>query len=196
MRDVSVRVRTLGRKRGAAILSIGAVFFDRKTGKTGSDFYQEISIASALNGSVLDHEPMKWWADHSVECKALLQRQNTPALKLDLATTLDRFTGWMRNAAAGVPIAWAYGNNDLAILEEAYMTGAVGLSEPWHYTNVRSVLTLQDAAVTARPGFKLRTQPTRVADTALQSAKYQAAIICDLFAALAGKPVASEDDEL
>ncbi len=203
MRDASIKIRTLGRKSGAAILSIGAVFFDRKTGKMGSEFYQEIGIKSALVGSALALEEMKWWSEHSDECKRLIECGSTT--KTSLATALDHMATWMRAQAAGVPVIWTYGAGEVAILEEAYKIGAVGLTEPWHYSNVRSVLTLVDVLSVAAPKYipHIAATSPNSTDTALDAAKKQATLI---YRCLVGvmpntrAPVkattADEDDEL
>ena len=44
MNDVMVDLETLSTKPNAAIVSIGAVFFDPKTGELGDTYYQVIDI--------------------------------------------------------------------------------------------------------------------------------------------------------
>jgi hypothetical protein len=192
IRDCAIRIRTLGRKPGAAILSIGAVFFDRRTGKLGSDFYKEIGVLSAIRGSALDSVPLDWWKEHSDEAAALIERSKD---KVPLATALENLCSWMRNASAGVPIVWTFGVNDITVLEEAFVIGAVGLSEPWHYSNIRSYLTLHDATYMAVPkvSLKMRTTPNA---NALDSAKDTAGMVVECFNALRKLPAMVEDDEL
>ena len=60
--DVMIDIETLGTDPGSVILSIGAVEFDLKTGKTGEEFYQWIDLESSSNkGFSVSAGTIKWW---------------------------------------------------------------------------------------------------------------------------------------
>lgn len=47
MKNIMLDLETMGNGSKAAIVSIGAVFFNPLTGETGSEFYQVVSINSS-----------------------------------------------------------------------------------------------------------------------------------------------------
>ena len=51
--DWSIDLETLDNKYSSAILSIGAVQFDRESGELGCRFYQEINVDSAVKSGTV-----------------------------------------------------------------------------------------------------------------------------------------------
>jgi hypothetical protein len=91
--------------------------------------------------------------------------------KLSLATTLLNFTTFCRSVGAGVPRAWGNGATaDITWIEYALAMGSVGLGAPWHFTNIRDMRTIIDAA-----DLDLRDiPPVGTAHNALDDAIFQA----------------------
>lgn len=192
--DVAIDCETLGTRWDAPILSIGAVAFDRKTGKLGQEFYQEIDFASACKSGRVDGNTVAWWMSQNSQARQIFHSQNS---KFALATALQSFTSWGR-ALPGQIQPWGNGiMADIAWLEHAYDVGTVGLREPWHFRNVRDMRTIVDIYWHVR-----KTDPWKQVDTsgvahnALDDARNQARVIAHCFMALAlGAQPEPEEDE-
>lgn len=167
-RDISIDIETLGTRFDAPVIAIGAVVFDRLTGNTGAEFYQEIDLDSAIRAGRVDGSTLSWWMTQSATARGVFPVKKD---KGSLATVLCNFADFCRSISGGVPIVWGNGATfDITILEHAFAVGSVGLSAPWHYTNVRDMRTLVDVS-----GLALGAVPSvGVAHNALDDAKYQA----------------------
>ncbi len=217
--DWAIDLETLGRKRGAAILSIGCVQFDRHTGRLGAEFYAEIDLPSTLKCGDVEPATLAWWVNkHPVVFGKLID----PSVnKAGLATTLDTLSKFIRNASAGIPVVkgslgpgtphvWGNGATfDISILEEAFAVGGYGLTVPWHFMHIRDLRTLLDAARHVSPNYESIVPNIGTAHDALDDAKYQALVACEAFHVLKSKKftlpksltatkveVDQEDDEL
>lgn len=146
MKDhVSIDLETLGTRFTAAVLAIGAVQFDPSTGAIGQTFYREIDLASAIKSGTISAQTLQWWMTHPNAKEARERLFKNKEEKVSLATALDALATWIRGL--GSPCVWGNGATfDISILEHAYLKGAVGLSEPWHYTNIRDMRTIVDVA--------------------------------------------------
>ena len=60
MHHVMLDLETLGTSSNAAIIVVGAIFFDPKTGKTGVPFYQIVKGPQDNNG-IIDADTVLWW---------------------------------------------------------------------------------------------------------------------------------------
>ncbi|AFB84057.1 exonuclease [Hafnia phage Enc34] len=62
MKHVMLDLETMGKGNNAAVVAIGAVFFDTISGKTGAEFERYISLESAMqSGGVVDASTVIWW---------------------------------------------------------------------------------------------------------------------------------------
>ena len=62
MKGVMVDLKTVGRRAGCGILSIGAVAFDAATGQLGPEFYVVVKLDSRKKHSLHnDPETLTWW---------------------------------------------------------------------------------------------------------------------------------------
>lgn len=197
MQDISVDIEALGTAYNAPILSIGAVLFDRQTGKLGTTFYQEITIASSVKAGLLDGATLAWWlspARRSVAERMFADDNPDNPRKMHLASALQNFCTWVRSAGEGP--CRVYGNGatfDITIIEHAIHMGSVGLSAPWHYTNVRDLRTLVDAAESIAGFDKASVPKVGTAHNALDDAIYQANLTHACWAALGGgKPLGAK----
>ena len=141
LNDISFDCESLGVDTDAPIISIGAVAFDRTTGKLGQTFYKEIGIDSAIKAGRVRADTLRWWINQSPQARVLLSKPDSE--KPSLATVLLEFTTWARGVGKGVPRVWAKGPaEDVAWLRTALRNGSHGLAEPWGYNNVRDVRTI------------------------------------------------------
>lgn len=182
--DFSVDAETLSQKYDAPIIAIGAVHFNRVTGKLGQTFYQEITIDSALKAGRPSGECLQWWFGQSAKARQVFVEKAEG--KFSLATVLMNFSTWCRSTAVGgAPRVWAKGpSNDVTWIERAMEVGGHGLTVPWHYRNIRDVRTILELAEEIA-GFDVSKVPNvGTAHNALDDAVYQANVICAARAAL------------
>jgi len=183
LNDISFDCESLGTDTDAPIIAIGAVAFDRTTGKLGQTFYKEIGIDSAIKAGRVRADTLRWWINQSPQARMLLSKPDSE--KPSLATVLLEFTTWARGVGKGVPRVWAKGPaEDVAWLRTALRNGSYGLSEPWNYNNVRDVRTILELAEELA-GFDQRSVgDVGVAHNALDDAIYQANCVSAAYAAL------------
>ena len=132
--DAMIDIETLGKKPGAAVLSIGAVMFG--AAGLGATFYTPVQLQSCVDvGLAIDPETVAWWMKQSDEARQAAFRADAPALQV----VLQRFTDWFVAQKARYP--WCHGATfDVPILDAAYE--ACGLLAPWKFYDVRDTRTL------------------------------------------------------
>ncbi|MCI2229561.1 3'-5' exoribonuclease [Polaribacter sp. MSW13] len=138
MTDLMIDIETLGTKPGSVILSIAAVEFDLKTGKTGSIFYQDIDLDSCVKqGLSIDVSTVLWWLEQPKEI------QNTIIIghRNQLKNVLRRFGMWISdNTPKDVKIWGNSARFDLGLLEAAY--DSCNMRLPWNHYNECDVRTI------------------------------------------------------
>lgn len=197
MTDISIDCETLGVKYDAPVLSIGAIQFNRTTGRFGKEFYVEINMRSAVKGAErgIDPETIYWWINQNRSVAAGLFDDSdvARARKKVMSQALFDLCDFVR-ATPGA-LVWSNGPaQDVTWLEHAYDTQAIGLSPPWTLRNVRDLRTLRDIA--ALRGFDYHTIPFKgTQHNALDDAKHQAHVVIDCLAAIVGKTSTYEDPD-
>lgn len=179
MKDVMLDLETLGTRPGSVIISIGAVFFDPRSGELGKEFHEVIDADSSLYyGFTSDPETIEWWEKQSDEAKATynLALRRDDDLGESIATSLTNFTSWLgeENQLKNVRV-WGNGAAfDNALLSAAYHR--LGLNVPWRFTNDRCFRTLK--SLFGANGV----EPTNrgVKHNALEDAKHQARWACEI----------------
>ena len=142
--DWSIDLETLDNKYSSAILSIGAVQFDRESGELGCRFYQEINIDSAVKSGTISGSTLEWWMGQGAEAREVFKPGRE---KMTLANALHELATLMRAKGGGAPRPWGNGASfDITILEHAYDKGCIGLVPPWQYFNIRDMRTTMDDA--------------------------------------------------
>lgn len=209
LNDFSIDLETLGVDFDAPVIAIGAVAFDRTTGKTGPTFYEEVQLTSAIKTGRVDGATIAWWINQSPRAKMIFARPDSE--KKALSNVLYDFMSWLRTVGKGTPQVWAKGPaEDITWLKHALVHGSVGLYPAWGHSNVYDLRTIillaQELA-----GFEQTSVPqVGTAHNALDDAIYQAHVVCaayksldskGLFAKKPGKTVktvsaAPADDEL
>lgn len=157
--DVMIDIETLGNRPYSLILSIAALEFNRRTGKTGREFYCIIDLASCKKYDFkIDPETVLWWLGQSVEARGEFTG-NKP--KADIKTALDQFYRFISKLDKNVNV-WANSPSfDCARIREAYaLTGSD--KTPWTYRQERDYRT-----IAAEHLEKLPKNKSRVAHNAL-----------------------------
>lgn len=136
--NAMIDIETLGKKPGAAVLSIGAVMFG--AAGLGETFYAPVLLQSCIDvGLTIDPETVAWWMKQSDEARAAAFVADAAPLKVVLMC----FTEWFVAQKARYP--WCHGATfDVPILDAAYE--ACGLQAPWKFYDVRDTRTLYDLA--------------------------------------------------
>lgn len=174
--DISVDLETLGKTPGHVILSIGAVFFDHKTGELGPHFYTVISKSSSIGyGLKVDPGTVDWWSKQSAQAQEVLTEATDPnALSLPLA--LAYFTKWIKDNCNHERVkVWGNGSDfDNSFLQVAYEHAK--LSVPWAFWHNRCMRTVKDSTTF---GYYDVLSPVRegVHHNALDDAVHQARVI-------------------
>ncbi|WP_052246162.1 exonuclease [Leclercia adecarboxylata] len=142
-----VDLETMGKKPGAPIVSIGAVFFDPSSGKTGAEFYQVINLESSMSfGARPDASTILWWLKQSPEARSAIVVDDTVGLLEALEQFLDFIA---ENAANGSRTVQLWGNGssfDCSLLEAAFELADTPFPIPhWNYRDVRTVVELGKA---------------------------------------------------
>lgn len=174
-----VDIESMGKKPGAPIVSIGAVFFDPASGQTGPEFYKVISLESAMEwGGVPDASTILFWLKATPEARSEIIMDH--AIPLDDA--LLQFKDFIaENAANGKDTVQVWGNGatfDNALLEDSY--ARTGISCPWKYWNNRDVRTIVElgkaVGYTPRHEIPFEGEPHKAISDARHQVKYVSAI--------------------
>lgn len=142
-----VDLETMGKKPGAPIVSIGAVFFDPSSGKTGAEFYQVINLESSMSfGAKPDASTILWWLKQSPEARSAIVVDDTVGLLEALELFLDFIAENAANGSKNVQL-WGNGSSfDCSLLEAAFELADTPFPIPhWNYRDVRTVVELGKA---------------------------------------------------
>lgn len=144
MNDFMLDIETLGTRPGCAVLSIGAVTFDRKTGEIDRSYHRIIDPASCEeSGLRIEAGTASWWMMQSDEArKAIFDASEFEVFSLK--ETAREFIEWCAEEPASMACQWwAQGATfDFPILTEAMR--AVEWPVPWLYWNCRDTRTAYD----------------------------------------------------
>jgi hypothetical protein len=135
MNDVMIDIETPGTKPGSAILTIGAVKFDRD-GTVGDKFYARIG-AQALMYGTSSVDTLKWWKTQPQA--AYDEAWNGTENPFEVA---QRFTAWLKQNSKNI-IPWGNGSVFDMVLLEAWFD-KMGVVCPWKFWDIRDVRTVAD----------------------------------------------------
>ena len=142
MTDFSVMhdIETLSKRKNAAILSIGAVKFNKEI---LDEFYVNIDPRSCKeHGLAIDLDTIEWWKQQKPEAWQALKTN-----RVSLEEALDAYTKWY-----GPKSVWTFGNGaefDNVIIENAYY--AIGKEKPWKFWDsmcYRTIVNLTNSRLT------------------------------------------------
>lgn len=169
---VMVDIETMGTSPQAAVLSIGACFFDlgAEPGEVVSTFAANISLESNHRaGRLLDPGTVLWWLSQSKEAQNAFLEGPHEALR----AALTRFSAWCQGLTPVPHRAWAKDPDfDVVILRSAFEQENIVF--PFKYFMSRSVRTILDLAF----GDEIPAPPNPgVAHSAIDDAIKQAALV-------------------
>lgn len=182
MNHVMLDLETMGQGNNAAIVAIGAVFFEPTTGEIGASFYQTIDLESAAKYGEIDPSTVLWWLKQSDEARDEITRLDT----YSLPDALAEFTQWIEQIESfKARIVWGNGSSfDNVIIENAFK--AVRYRKPWAFWNDRDVRTVVELGRTLKgldPKKDMSFEGT--AHNALDDAIHQAKYVSAIYKALA-----------
>ena len=160
MKHVMIDIETMGSQSQSAIVSIGAVRFDLKTGEIGERFYVNVDLQSCIDaGLIINSDTLMWWLNQNEEARKKITEKG-----FHLNNALVTLSGFITKDDE------VWGNSarfDLGILSDAY--NAVKLPIPWDFRKERCVRTL----VAFAPEVKAAEVNTGVAHDALADCIFQ-----------------------
>jgi len=179
MTHVMVDLETMGNNPEAPIIAIGAVFFDPGTGKTGPEFYQIVSLESAMDfGAKPDAATIIWWMKQSAEARAAI----TGGDAISLMDAIDKFDEFVHdNSTNGIKSVQLWGNGssfDNVILRRAYEQVGAELCIPfWNDRDVRTIVELgKTIGMNPRYEIPFEGDMHNASDDARHQVKYVSAI--------------------
>lgn len=138
MTDLSVDIEAFGTSPGAAVVGIGACFFDASTGEIGEKFYRAINLATCINaGMHMEPGAVMWWLGQTEEARN--------AIRFNTVTVRDAFTDFRafieQECSVNDVRPWTRGPGfDGTLLAAAHRL--LGMELPWRYWNERCHRTL------------------------------------------------------
>jgi len=167
MKHLMIDLETMGTKSNAAIVSIGAVFFEEGKG-LGEEFYARINLQSAVDyGGIIDPSTIIWWLQQSEEARKEIY---SPEETYSIQGALELFSNYAgQYRESKLECVWGNGADfDNIILGSAYER--IGQKKPWSYAQNRCYRTLKDLF----RGPIIWDKREGVHHNALDDAKYQA----------------------
>lgn len=179
MLDVMVDLETWGTRPGAALRSLGAVFFDPETGQLGDEFYCNISDASCKKLKMhKDPGTVEWWGQPD---KALANKQLAEGQE-PIIDVITKFSSFWKNGRG--KFFWSQGANfDEPLLAWAYH--AAGIAQPWKFYEAQDTRTVY--RVSGFSPFSVKRQGTY--HNALDDSKHQVVCVSMSHKKLRGKLV-------
>lgn len=174
--DVMIDLETMSTRADAAIVSIGACWFNAESGDVGEPLRLQVDLTSSRQyGAHIDGETVRWWLRQSDAARAAISGDGG----LQLPMALQQLTLYLQSVADvdhlrlwGDPATF-----DLPIVGCAY--DMCGLQRPWRYWNGRCLLTLRELLQhVAEPVFE--GTPHNAGDDARHQARHAIAILREL----------------
>lgn len=141
-------------KRTAAIVSIGAVYFDIKRQELGEEFYCEISLKGIKHqleaGRTLSLDTMVWWFGQSDGARNVWQKNQH--IKQGIVAALHEFAKYCAKSTER-PRVWGNGvDYDNVVLRDCYEM--FNIKAPWHFRNSRCYRTIKNLFNKAHTGLE------------------------------------------
>ncbi len=169
MEHLMVDLETLSTSSNAAIVSIGAVWFDPDQGLGDSYYqiYEPVNIKSCIDaGFNVCGNTIRWWMAQSKEAQAVF---NDPS-QIPIKEALTCLSDYIHDVNPNVKV-WGNGPAfDNAILADAYRR--LNMDQPWQFYNDRCYRTL--IAMASEFGFEPKAMQQGIPHNALDDAIHQA----------------------
>lgn len=128
MNHIMLDIETMGTSSNAAIMSIGACYFEPSTGEIGNTFHEQVDISS--NG-VIDASTVIWWMKQDDDARSKFYNNGEAG---HINAVLAEFADFVK------PNCQVWGNGiafDNVIIRTAYRGDT-----PWKFCNDRDVRTM------------------------------------------------------
>jgi len=164
--DLMIDTETLGKRHDAALLSIGAVFFDLQTCTLGPTFNRTINLVSSVaHGGQMEAGAVLWWLRQSDAARKAVAYGGEP---IDLV--LGDFATWIAQTCRHEDVR-PWGNSDEFDISK--IDGAckrLGMKSPWYWSHVRDFRTVRNLypAVEYNPADKDGTAHNALGDAVFQ----------------------------
>ena len=137
--DLMCDVECLGKTENAALLSIGAVFFDLHTCTLGPTFQRTIHLATSMrDGGEVDAGTILWWFGQGEKA-----RNGVRFGGQDIRIVLADFSAFIAETCRHEDVR-IFGNSasfDMPKIRTAYER--IGVPVPWHWLNERCFRTIR-----------------------------------------------------
>ena len=177
MNNIMIDIETMGNGSHAAIISIGAIYFDA-TG-TGRSFYKKVSLESSVSaGLEMDADTVLWWLKQSDAARKEFETKGDPVYFV-----LRRLSEFINKDCT----IWGNGATfDNVILANAFQK--FNMSVPWLFYNNRCFRTMKNLF----PHIEI--PKNEVKHNALADATWQAQYAVEVLKSLPdNKPLVSEN---
>ncbi len=168
--DMMLDLETLGTKPGAAIVQIGACFFDRNSGAILEAFQRNVSIQSNFDiGLIAEANTLNWWLN-----KQDITWLTNPSSIIMALTSLAAFIKGRKVTV------WSHSAFDIPILNIAYTNTALRI--PFDFRSTCDLRTL-----VALSGIDYKNEqkyPKPNAHDALSDCEYQISYLVDCLKSL------------
>ena len=161
-----VDIETLGTEEDAAVLSIGACFFDPVTKEIGPKFSMNLQLDEQLKTRSITADTLKWWLQQSDDTKKVFYEE-TGLTNI----VVKAFAAWvLANARLEDVRPWGNGATfDITILENLLRENSV--VPPWKFWNVRDLRTFREYVAGNAKVVKLGVEHNAL-DDAISQAKF------------------------
>lgn len=177
MNHIMLDIETMGTSSNAAIMSIGACYFDPATGEIGGTFHEQVNISS--NGTI-DASTVIWWMKQSDDARSKFYNNDKAG---HINAVLAEFADFIK------PNCQVWGNGvafDNVIIRNAYEHPSCSDDVPWKFWNDRDVRTMVELGKVIGIDPKLDFPFDDVKHDALADAIHQAKYVSAIWQALTG----------
>ncbi len=174
MFDIMIDIETMSTAQNAVMLSVSACYFDKKTGKIGKKFDEQINLNSsfAANRDV-SASTLIWWMQQDDSARKQFSDNKNAKTMTEI---LSLFSAFVDDRSC----VWGNGSSfDLGILKSAYDKCKIPV--PWMFWNERDVRTIVSV------GYMLDFNPKKdmpfvgVRHNALDDSIHQAKYVSEIF---------------
>lgn len=180
MLDLMIDLETMGTTPDSAIVALGIVEFDSKTGELGNSLYRVIDLSTSVPyGFKIQPSTLYWWLEQSEEARlALIQDSNRESVE-EAMLSVTRFVNSGNNAAR--KRLWGNGPTfDNAMIRYTYEV-VMGHQFPIPFWNDRCVRTIKGFyPYNLWRQWQIDNPRRGTFHNALDDAKYQVKYLCHI----------------
>lgn len=165
---IMLDLETFGTSHDAAIIQIGACYFDPDTGKIGKSICLNIDLIDSQKHGQFDAVTLSWWFKQNQQA---IESVINNIHRYPLAYALKKFNTFIKKGTR----IWCHSTFDMPILMNAYK--ATGISPSFGYRDTRDIRTIVDLSDMIFGKEKCEVTRIGIHHNALDDCKYQAAYV-------------------